>query len=64
VDERNARCVHAPATRCDATFVDRCEGTWRIYCDEQLGWVQAVDCTTRGSPGCHVDATLHKAVCD
>ncbi len=64
VDERNARCVHAPATRCDAAFVDRCEGTWRVYCDEQLGWVQAVDCTKLGSPGCHVDATLDKAVCD
>jgi hypothetical protein len=63
-NERYSRCVHAPATRCDAAFADRCEGTLRIYCDERFGWVQAVDCTKLGSPGCHVDASHGKAVCD
>lgn len=63
-DEDSVRCVLAPATVCDASFVDRCEGTWRVYCDERLGWVQAVDCVTLGSAGCHVDAAPGKAVCD
>lgn len=62
--EESARCVYAPATSCDASFVDRCEGALRVYCDERLGWVQAVDCVTLGSAGCHVDAALGKAVCD
>jgi hypothetical protein len=63
-DPEHARCVYAPATRCDASFTDRCEGSWRVYCDTRLGWVQAVDCHALGSPGCQVDAALGKAVCD
>jgi hypothetical protein len=63
-DEDSMRCVSAPATACEASFVDRCEGTWRVYCDERLGWVQAVDCVTLGRAGCHVDAALGKADCD
>ncbi|MFY0530008.1 hypothetical protein ACN28I_44855 [Archangium gephyra] len=63
-DEDSVQCVYAPAAACDASFVDRCEGTRRVYCDERLGWVQAVDCVTLGSAGCHVDAALGKAVCD
>lgn len=63
-DEDSVQCVYAPATGCDASFVDRCEGTRRVYCDESLGWVQAVDCVTLGRAGCHVDAALGKAVCD
>lgn len=63
-DEEQIQCVYAPATRCDASFVDRCDGTRRVYCDEFLGWVQAVDCVSLGSAGCHVDASLGKAVCD
>jgi len=63
-DEDSVQCVYAPATACEASFVDRCEGTRRVYCDERLGWVQAVDCVTLGSTGCHVDAALGKAVCD
>jgi hypothetical protein len=63
-DEDSVRCVLAPVTVCDASFVDRCEGTRRVYCDERLGWVQAVDCVTLGRTGCHVDAALGKAVCD
>jgi hypothetical protein len=63
-DEDSVLCVYTPATACDASFVDRCEGTRRVYCDELLGWVQAVDCVSLGSTGCHVDAALGKAVCD
>jgi hypothetical protein len=64
LDEEAVQCVYAPATRCEASFVDRCEGTRRVYCDERLGWVQAVDCVALGSKGCHVDAALGTAVCD
>jgi hypothetical protein len=63
-DEDAVQCVYAPATPCDASFVDRCDGTRRVYCDERLGWVQAVDCVSLGSAGCHVDAVPGKAVCD
>jgi hypothetical protein len=64
VSEDTTRCVHAPATRCDASFEDRCEGTWRVYCDEGFGWVQAVDCVALGRTGCGVDAASGKTVCD
>ena len=63
-DDETARCVYAPATACDASFVDRCEGSLRVYCDEVFGWVQAVDCASLGSPGCQVDGPSGKAVCD
>jgi hypothetical protein len=56
-------CVHAPATPCGAGFTDSCEGPLRVYCNERLGWVQAVDCTALGSPGCAVDPRLGKAIC-
>lgn len=62
--DEQVRCVHAPVSSCDASFVDRCEGTQRVYCDEAFGWVQAVDCVKLGSPGCHIDAPSSKAVCD
>lgn len=64
LDEDSVRCVYAPAAGCEASFVDRCEGTHRVYCDERLGWVQAVDCVKLGRTGCHVDDALGKAVCD
>ncbi|HEX5748435.1 MAG TPA: hypothetical protein VFZ09_19505 [Archangium sp.] len=64
LDEDSVQCVFAPARSCDASFVDRCEGSLRVYCDENLGWVQAVDCAKLGRSGCHVDAALGKAVCD
>ncbi|HEX8434447.1 hypothetical protein [Archangium sp.] len=64
LEEDSVRCVYAPAVRCDGSFVDRCEGTRRVYCEEVLGWVQAVDCVALGSTGCHVDAALGTAVCD
>ncbi len=63
-EANEARCVYAPATACDASFVDRCEGSQRIYCDERLGWAQAVDCGVLASGGCHIDAPSGKAVCD
>jgi hypothetical protein len=63
-DEDSVQCVYAPATACEASFVDRCDGSLRVYCDERLGWVQAVDCASLGSTGCHVDGALGKAVCD
>ena len=62
--KENITCVYSPATRCDATFVDRCEGSLRVYCNEGFGWVRAVDCTRLGSGGCHIDAPSGKAVCD
>ena len=64
--EDSVQCVYAPAARCDATFVDHCEGSLRVYCDESFGWAQAVDCRNvqRGGPGCHVDMPTGKAVCD
>ncbi len=62
--EDSVQCVYAPATRCDASFVDRCEGTRRVYCDEVLGWVRAVDCVALGRTGCLVDSALGTAVCD
>jgi hypothetical protein len=64
LDADSVQCVYAPAARCDASFVDRCEGTRRVYCDEVLGWVQAVDCVALGGAGCHVDPALGTAVCD
>lgn len=63
-DEDSVQCVYAPVTACEASFVDRCDGTLRVYCDERLGWVQAVDCASLGRTGCHVDEALGKAVCD
>ena len=63
-DETSVVCVRAPATQCEASFVDRCEGSLRIYCDENLGWVQAVDCTALNRPSCSVDPSLGRAVCD
>lgn len=67
VPSGGVKCVYAPAASCDASFVDRCEGSLRVYCDEAFGWVQAVDCQKVIPPagaGCHVDAPSSKAVCD
>lgn len=46
-----AACVRAPATSCDSTFVERCEGSLWLRCSTYLneGFVVAQDCAA--TPG-------------
>jgi hypothetical protein len=46
VGDDDAKCVYGPAEACDETFVDRCEGSLRVYCDPALGWAEMFDCAT------------------
>lgn len=59
-----ARCVHAPAEPCEAGFVDRCEGSLRVYCDPAVGHAEAVDCAKlEGSSGCGLAPESGLAAC-